>query len=148
MCLNCGHQQTYCPPRRWYISMDSHGGMILTGETEELGEKLVPVPLYHKSHMDWPGPEPRPLRWEVADWPPALWHARPWNSVSLESSCQEAKGWHLRDCSDTEHGWWADRLTSHWGSLDLCDWGNPRGIPVRTASTAAEFRTGYFPDSA
>jgi hypothetical protein len=25
--------------------MESHGGMILTGETEELGEKPVPVPL-------------------------------------------------------------------------------------------------------
>jgi hypothetical protein len=28
-----------------YTSMESHGGMILTGATEELGEKLVPVPL-------------------------------------------------------------------------------------------------------
>jgi hypothetical protein len=26
--------------------MGSHGGMILTGETEELGGKLVAVPLY------------------------------------------------------------------------------------------------------
>jgi hypothetical protein len=28
-----------------YISMERHGGMILTGKTEELGVKLVPVPL-------------------------------------------------------------------------------------------------------
>jgi len=27
------------------MSMESHGGMILTGETQELGEKPVPVPL-------------------------------------------------------------------------------------------------------
>jgi hypothetical protein len=27
------------------MSVESHGGMILTGETDELGEKLVPVPL-------------------------------------------------------------------------------------------------------
>jgi hypothetical protein len=27
------------------MSMESHGGMILTGEPEELGEKTVPVPL-------------------------------------------------------------------------------------------------------
>jgi len=26
--------------------MESHGGIILAGETEELGEKPVPVPLY------------------------------------------------------------------------------------------------------
>jgi hypothetical protein len=31
--------------------------MILTEKTEELREKLVPVPSVHqKSHMDWPGP--------------------------------------------------------------------------------------------
>jgi hypothetical protein len=28
------------------MSMDSHGGMMLTGETEELREKPVPVPFY------------------------------------------------------------------------------------------------------
>jgi hypothetical protein len=36
----------------------SHGGMILTGETEEIGEKPVPVPpFHHKPHMDWDGRE-------------------------------------------------------------------------------------------
>jgi hypothetical protein len=29
-----------------YVSIESHGGMILTGE------KSVPLPLCHKSHMD------------------------------------------------------------------------------------------------
>jgi hypothetical protein len=28
-----------------YMSVESHGGMTLTGKTEELGEKYVPVPL-------------------------------------------------------------------------------------------------------
>jgi hypothetical protein len=28
-----------------YMSMESHGGMLLTGETEEFKEKPVPVPL-------------------------------------------------------------------------------------------------------
>jgi hypothetical protein len=28
------------------MSMESHGGMILTGETEELGGKTVPAPFY------------------------------------------------------------------------------------------------------
>jgi hypothetical protein len=37
------------------------------GKTEELGEKPVPVPVHHKSHMDWPGIEPGPPRWEAGD---------------------------------------------------------------------------------
>jgi hypothetical protein len=33
--------------------------MILTGETEELGESMSQCHfVYHKSHMDWPGREP------------------------------------------------------------------------------------------
>jgi hypothetical protein len=33
--------------------MENDGGMILTGENEELGDKPVPVRLsHHKSHMD------------------------------------------------------------------------------------------------
>jgi hypothetical protein len=36
-----------------YVCVESYGGMILTGKTEELGEKPVPVPLSHyKSHVD------------------------------------------------------------------------------------------------
>jgi hypothetical protein len=36
------------------MRLESDGGMIyLQGKTEELGEKPVPVPLFHhKSHMD------------------------------------------------------------------------------------------------
>jgi hypothetical protein len=40
-----GHQQDYCSFLRWYMSTESHGGMILTGETEEHGDKPVPVPI-------------------------------------------------------------------------------------------------------
>jgi hypothetical protein len=32
MSLNCGHQRAYFSSPRWYISMGSHGGSILTGE--------------------------------------------------------------------------------------------------------------------
>jgi hypothetical protein len=44
MSLNCGHQRARCssPDDIWVCS---HGGMISTGETEELGEKPAPVPL-------------------------------------------------------------------------------------------------------
>jgi hypothetical protein len=41
----------------------------LAGETEVLGEKLVPAPLLSitKSHMTRPGIEPGLPRWEVGD---------------------------------------------------------------------------------
>jgi hypothetical protein len=43
--LNCGHQRAYCSSLMWYMSMESHGGKILTGETEVLGEEPDPLPL-------------------------------------------------------------------------------------------------------
>jgi hypothetical protein len=46
MSLNCCHQWDCNSSPRWYMSMESHGGMILTGKTEVLGKKPVPVPLY------------------------------------------------------------------------------------------------------
>ena len=37
--------------------------MMLTGETEVLAEKSVPVPfVYNKVHTDWPGIKPVPSR--------------------------------------------------------------------------------------
>jgi hypothetical protein len=42
--LNCCHQQAYCSSPRWYYYR-SHGGLVLTGETGEVWEKLVPVTL-------------------------------------------------------------------------------------------------------
>jgi hypothetical protein len=57
------------------MSMESHGGMILTGETEELWEKPVAMPLFHqKYHTDWSEHEPVPLQWEAGKWPPEPWH--------------------------------------------------------------------------
>jgi hypothetical protein len=35
------------------MNVKSHGGVIMTGKTGELGEKLAPVSfIYHKSQMD------------------------------------------------------------------------------------------------
>jgi hypothetical protein len=30
--------------------------------------------VHHKSHLDWPGIEPRPPRWKVGGKPPEPWH--------------------------------------------------------------------------
>jgi hypothetical protein len=32
MSLNCDHQRAYCPSPTWCMSMESHGGKILTGD--------------------------------------------------------------------------------------------------------------------
>jgi hypothetical protein len=29
--VNCSHQRAYCSSARWYVSMDRHGGILLTG---------------------------------------------------------------------------------------------------------------------
>jgi hypothetical protein len=59
MSLNCGHQRAYCSSRRWYMSMANHGSMILTGETEELGETPAPVSLCPPQIQRAPNPSLR-----------------------------------------------------------------------------------------
>jgi hypothetical protein len=47
----------------------------LAGETEVHGENVPQCNLvHHKSHMTWADLEPGPLRWEVGDKLPELWH--------------------------------------------------------------------------
>jgi hypothetical protein len=55
----------------------SSDGMILDicKENPKDAEKIL-FPchsIHHKSHMDWPGREPGPVRWEAGDQPPELW---------------------------------------------------------------------------
>jgi hypothetical protein len=50
----------------WYVSMESHGGMILTGENRRT-RVINPSQCHfvqHKSHMDLTGRETGPPRWE------------------------------------------------------------------------------------
>jgi hypothetical protein len=50
------------------MGMGSHGWMMLTGESEELGEKPAQWHFsHHKSHMNWPGRTLEPPRWEADD---------------------------------------------------------------------------------
>jgi hypothetical protein len=47
------------------MNMEQSVEWELAEETEVLGEKPAPVPLFHhKSHMIWPGMEPGP--WAIA----------------------------------------------------------------------------------
>jgi hypothetical protein len=63
--LNCGHQQAYCSSSRWYMSVENHGGMILTGENWWARRKTCPHFVHHKFHMDWAGREFEPSRCEA-----------------------------------------------------------------------------------
>jgi hypothetical protein len=52
------------------MKLDSDGVMICidSGKPKNLEENLSQCYfLYHKSHMDWPGSEPGPPRWEASD---------------------------------------------------------------------------------
>jgi len=42
------------------MSMESHSGTIMTGETEELGEKPVPAPHYQSQKYTWIYPVANP----------------------------------------------------------------------------------------
>jgi hypothetical protein len=39
---NCGHQRPYCSSSGWYMSMESHGGIILTVENRRIRRKTCP----------------------------------------------------------------------------------------------------------
>jgi hypothetical protein len=40
---NCGHRQAYCSSTRWYMSMENHCGMTLTGENRRTRRKAWPT---------------------------------------------------------------------------------------------------------
>lgn len=42
MSSSCGHHWTYCSSRRWYMSMESHDGLILTGKNRGSRRKSCP----------------------------------------------------------------------------------------------------------
>jgi hypothetical protein len=43
MSLNCGHWQAYCSSHRWYVCLESRGGMILTEESRRTRRKTCPI---------------------------------------------------------------------------------------------------------
>jgi hypothetical protein len=51
--LNCGHQQAYCSSPRWYMRMESRGGMMFIRENRRTRIKPVPVPLCPPQMPHW-----------------------------------------------------------------------------------------------
>jgi hypothetical protein len=56
--LTYGRQRTFGSSLRWYISVDSHRGMILTGENQRTQRTT-------EFRMGWPGRDPGPPRCEA-----------------------------------------------------------------------------------
>jgi hypothetical protein len=52
MSLNCGHKWVYCSSTR-YITMESHGGMILTGEKRRTRIKTCPSATFSTKNHVW-----------------------------------------------------------------------------------------------
>jgi hypothetical protein len=59
MPLNCGNKRADSSFPRWCVSIESHGRVILTGKTEKLWPKPVPVPLC-LPQISWTDPGANP----------------------------------------------------------------------------------------
>lgn len=57
---------------RWYVGVVK---LYQQGKTKEVKENLAQCHfILHKSHVDWPRCEPKPLQWEASYYPPEPWH--------------------------------------------------------------------------
>jgi hypothetical protein len=64
--MSMGHQQAYYSSRRWRMSVESHGGMILTGKPTNTKKNLSQCHfIHHKSHVNEFGYRPMRLLWEA-----------------------------------------------------------------------------------
>jgi hypothetical protein len=54
--LNCGHKGSYCSSSRWYMSMERHGGMILTAGNRGTQRKAFPSTTSSTTNPTWTDP--------------------------------------------------------------------------------------------
>jgi hypothetical protein len=65
--LNCGHQRACCSFPRWYMSMETHGEIILTGEIRRNRRETCPTATFSAINPTWADPD-------VNTGPLGLWH--------------------------------------------------------------------------
>jgi hypothetical protein len=56
MSLNCSHHRAYCSSPSWYITMDRHGGKILTGENRRTWRKICTSATLFTTNPTWTNP--------------------------------------------------------------------------------------------
>jgi hypothetical protein len=60
MSLNCGLRRVYSSAPGWYMSMESHGGMILTGENLRTRKTTCPKVTLSIKNFTWADPSANP----------------------------------------------------------------------------------------
>jgi hypothetical protein len=96
--LNCGHQRAYCSAPRWYMSMESHGGMISAGENWRTLRKTCPNATLSITNPTWIDPSANPgLRDE--NMPRALTFSS--STSGLQCVCVCVCVWASYDCQKT-----------------------------------------------
>jgi hypothetical protein len=80
--LNCGYQRIRCSSPRWYVSMESHGGMILTGEIEELRE-TCPIATSSTTNPTWTDLGVNPGLHSYRPATNHLSHGMAWSSINV-----------------------------------------------------------------
>jgi hypothetical protein len=69
--LSCSHQQASCLCSRWYMNMESYGGMILAVENWRTVRKTCPSAILSTINPTWAWTR---ASTEAGDWLPVPWH--------------------------------------------------------------------------
>jgi hypothetical protein len=115
MSLNCGHQRAFRSSPRWYMSMDRHGGIILTGKNRITRRKLCPIVTLSTTNPKWIDPN--------RTWASAV-RDRRLTAWAMVRPCQKTTDLHLQVWSDGNSGYMflelavvpssGDLLPSYW----------------------------------